>query len=200
MTKCEDDVAQRLLKLQSDTVTYGMKYISGHWKGLTIQQVANDRVFCRQHLEGVDVFWDNPTGTRDGHLDSQTKFGKMYVVPYPFHCVIVYDDAPDESFIRDNDQLRNLVALNTHPEILKKKEIRVFLRALSRSNIPIYFPFQRLETETVEDGTETYRDSDGNTQTRTVYSTVTFNVYYKSGVIAVTGDTDKVLTAGFNVR
>lgn len=199
-TKCGDEVAERLIKLQSDTVTYGIDYIRGHWFGLTIQQVANDRLHCRKHLEGVDVFWDNPAGTRDGHLDSQTMFGKMYVVPYPFHCVIVYDDASDESFIRDDDQLRNLVALNNHPEILKKKEIRVFLRALSRSQKTVYFPFSRMETERVEDGTETYRDSDGNSRTRTVYSTVTFLVYYNYGIISVTGDTDKYLSAGFNVR
>ncbi|KAG2784814.1 hypothetical protein PC129_g17920 [Phytophthora cactorum] len=52
----------------------------------------------------------------------------MYVVPYPFHCVVVYDDAEDEAIIRDDcdknsllkshENLSKLLLLNFTPEIM----------------------------------------------------------------------------------
>jgi hypothetical protein len=54
----------------------------------------------RENYEGVDLYWpgqkmdehvegeDKPTAvTMDGHLDSVTCFGKMWIAPYPFHLV-----------------------------------------------------------------------------------------------------------------
>jgi hypothetical protein len=42
-----------------------------------------------------------------------------------------------------------------------------------------------METDTVPDGTETYEDSEGNSHTRTVYSQVTFEVFYNNCKVGV---------------
>jgi hypothetical protein len=54
--------------------------------------VMETRAFLQQYVEGVDVYWDRPP--HDGHLDSVTKFGKMYIDPYPFHAVRTTSQAP----------------------------------------------------------------------------------------------------------
>lgn len=106
-------------------------------------------------LEGVDVFWNNPQGARDGQLDSVSCFGKMYVVPYPFHCVVVYDDANDEAIVRDecdeatpltsHTNLAKLLSINFTPEVMAKRELRQKLRVLSHSKTPFTLPFTRQE-------------------------------------------------------
>ena len=44
----------------------------------------------------------------DGHLDSATRMGKMYVHCFPFHAVMVYDDSSDHTFIHDVGDLQVL--------------------------------------------------------------------------------------------
>lgn len=194
--KCGENVAERLICLQSQTIDYGIEYIKGHWNGENDPTVVKDRAFCKDSLEGVDVYWNDATGTRDGHLDSKTYFGKMYVQNYPFHIVMVYDDAKDESFIR-GEKVRQLIELNMSPEIQLKKQIRLKLRALSMSGTAINFPFSRTETETVDDGIETYKDNEGKNQTRTVKSTISIVVHYTMGIVNIASETDKIMSAGF---
>jgi hypothetical protein len=196
LSKCGETVAERLIELQSQTIDYGIEYIKGHWNGQNDPAVVKDRAFCQDSLEGVDVYWNDASGTRDGHLDSKTYFGKMYVQNYPFHCVVVYDDAADESFIR-GENMRKLIELNMSPEIQAKKEIRLHLRALSMSQTSINFPFSRTETDTVDDGTETYKDNEGNTKTRTLRSTISIVVHYTMGIVNIGAETEKIMSAGF---
>jgi hypothetical protein len=51
----------------------------------------------------------------------------------------------------------------------------------------------------VEDGTETYRDSEGKTHTRTVHSTVQVLMHYHNGRLSLTNsDSANPWAAGFN--
>ena len=75
---------QRLIALQKETVDNGLEMIKHHWDGEEIEQVRDDRVSARRDHEGVDCYWNDAEGTIDGHLDSKTFFGKMWVKAYPF--------------------------------------------------------------------------------------------------------------------
>ena len=48
----------------------------------------------------------------------------MYVKAYPFHMVMVYDDCPDECFIKDNEQLDEFITIQNSESIVAKKDIR----------------------------------------------------------------------------
>ncbi|RLN10317.1 hypothetical protein BBJ28_00023253 [Nothophytophthora sp. Chile5] len=148
--------AARLAKLEEAVVASGSHRVHSHWRGKEHAYTAQLRQLARKVLEGVDVYWDDRKGARDGHLDSASCFGKMYAVPYPFHCVVVYDDVEDEAIVRDDvkdneplgsthSNLAKLLFLNFTPEIMAKRELRQKLRALSDQKTQIYFPYSRPE-------------------------------------------------------
>ncbi|KAG7388237.1 hypothetical protein PHYPSEUDO_012895 [Phytophthora pseudosyringae] len=159
LNKDDDDEqikgTDRLATLEEAVVASGLKRVESHWCGAEHTYTTQLQQLAREVLEGVDVYWNNPLGARDGHLDSVTCFGKMYVVPYPFHCVVVYDDAQDEAIIRDDcnknsvlkshENLSKLLFLNLTPEIMKKRELRQKLRVLSETKTPIKFAFEQTE-------------------------------------------------------
>lgn len=199
----DEQVVQRLLDLENAVRDSGIENIKSHWQGQATPYVSQMRLTARLMLEGVDVYWNDASGTIDGHLDSQTCFGKMYVRPYPFHCVMVYDDAKDEAIIRDRS-FEAFFMLNFSPPIVRKRLLRQKLRALSDTGASIHLPFERTESATVEDGTitRTETDAQGNshTTTETRYSTVQFTCRYTNGTISVTANTGKYPMAdGFNV-
>lgn len=199
----DESVVQRFNTLEQAVLASGIHNIRRHWEGQSSEYVAHMRMAARLMLEGVDVYWNDPTGARDGRLDSMSCFGKMYIQPYPFHCVMVYDDAKDEAIIRD-DKFSDLLFANFSPPILRKRLLRQRLRALSACGVQIHFPFSRQETVTVEDGTvtRTVTDSQGHTTTRTEtrYTTVAFTCHYTLGVISVRANSkDHVMADGFAV-
>lgn len=206
LTHCGDDVPGRLVKLQKDTVDNGIKTIKNHWDGEKIEEVRMNRKSARNDYEGVDLFWDDASGTRDGHLDSKTCFGKMYVKAYPFHLVIVYDDAEDETFIEKSDKLQSFLDKQETDDIKERRGNRRSFRALSASKIHIEWPFNRIETiHHVPDGThtETHTDKDGNTHTRTVqdYSDIDVMIYYTNGQVQVdSNNAKKEMAAGYLCR
>ncbi len=201
LNKCGEDVPQRLIALQKETVDNGLEMIKHHWDGEEIEQVRDDRVSARRDHEGVDCYWNDAEGTIDGHLDSKTFFGKMWVKAYPFSVIIVYDDAADESFIDDNDKLHEFLALQNNPEIQAKKDVRRKLRCIGRKHCLIHWPFTQTEVHHVEDGShiETYTDKDGHIQTKTVkdYSDISIEMHYTNGMISIRANTDKAMAAGF---
>lgn len=202
LNKCGDEVAQRLLELKELTANSGINHIKSHWIGQADSNIASMRESCQKNLEGVDVYWNDATGCRDGKLDSKTFFGKLYIIPYPFHCVLVYDDSKDETFIRD-DKFEEFFKLNNSHEVIQKRHVRQKLRALDKWGGQINLPFDRMESETVRDGTrtETYTDSEGETKTREVanYSTVSFRCYYSYGKIVIRAESSKRMPPGFDV-
>ncbi|KAG7396937.1 hypothetical protein PHYBOEH_001504 [Phytophthora boehmeriae] len=202
-------VAHRLDELEQAVVASGVRRVRSHWRGEDNPYTAKLRQAICATLEGVDVYWNDAGGARDGHLDSKSCFGKMYVRPYPFHCIMVYDDSKDEAIVRDDDdscsrqpKLAKLLFLNFTPQMVAKRALRQKLRVLSTSATSVHFPFSREEKATVEDGTVTKTDSEGNTRTETRYSTVSFTCYYTRGVIhvATKGDaTKRIMAEGFDV-
>jgi hypothetical protein len=206
LNKCGEDVPGRLVKLQKDTVDNGIATIKNHWDGEKNDEIRENRVRARADYEGVDLFWDDASGTRDGHLDSKTCFGKMYVKAYPFHLVVVYDDAADESFIEESDKLQAFLDKQETDDIKGRRVNRRSFRAIAASKIHVNYPFNRIETiHHVPDGThtETSTDKDGNTHTRTVqdYSDIDVMIYYKNGVVTVdSNNNDKEMASGFLCR
>lgn len=199
----DEKVLQRFNSLEHAVLSFGIQDIKRHWDGQDNEYTAHIRRAARLMLEGVDVFWNDTSGAIDGHLDSKTCFGKMYVKPYPFHCVMVYDDAKDVTIIRD-DKLSEFLFMNFSPLVLTKRLLRQKLRALGASAVQIHFPFSRQEQVSVEDGTETTTstDSEGNTttSTRTRYTTVEFTCNYTVGVINVGANSkDHAMADGFNL-
>jgi len=196
--QCGDNASKRLVQLQRDAVDYGIVLIENHWAALNDPAVQENRSYLREHLEGVDLYWDDATATRDGHLDSQTKFGKMYVKPYPFHCVIVYDDAEDETFLETNEACRLFREKQEEPAIKKKVFYRKVIRSLASQPKPILNPFSRWETRTVADGTDTTTDSKGKTHTKTHYSTIQIEMHYTKGNITLKVANELSHAAGFD--
>ncbi|GMF26319.1 unnamed protein product [Phytophthora lilii] len=127
----EMGIIDRLTALEQAIVASGIHRIRAHWRREEDQYTTKLRQVLRLALEGVDDYWDDATGTRDGHLDLKTCFGKMYVVPYPFHCVVVYDDCTDKTILRDDiddkskeSKLAKHLFLNFTPGIMAKRELR----------------------------------------------------------------------------
>lgn len=201
-------VVHRFAALEQAVVASGIHRVRLHWRGEDDKYTRKLRQTARWALEGVDVYWNEATGTRDGTLDSKSCFGKMYVVPYPFHCIVVYDDAADEAIIRDetdhagHSPFATFLTLNFSPQILAKRSLRQKLRVLSARATLLTLPFTRQEHVTVEDGTLTRTDAEGRSHTETRYSTVPMTCAYTCGTlhVATKGDeTKRLMAEGFDV-
>ena len=121
----------------------------------------------------------------------------MYVTRYPFHCVVVYDDAEDESFIKDTEQLDKFIEWQKSLKITNIRECRKKLRGLADMHKKdekklISFPFERAESRRVPDGTEQYTNSKGETKSRTAYSNITINMHYTLCYVSITTENDKI--------
>ena len=89
-------------------------------------------------------------------------------------------------------------SLQELPNIKLKVLRRKSLRALASQPIGIKWPFSRMETRTVADGTDTYKDSDGKSHTKTHYSTISINMYYTIGNVELSVNTPLSHSAGFD--
>jgi len=105
------------------------------------------RRWVMQHLEGPDVYYDGVL--EDGSQPSQTCFGSLVVHEWPFHCVLVYDDANAHATLRDSD-LEALKQRNAQSGILARRQVREQIRALHGCDVQ--FPLERKEMHLVEDG------------------------------------------------
>ncbi len=199
---CGDEVPERLIKLQKDTVDNGLESIEHHWNGERDVAVSDARVDLRKNMEGVDMYWDGEEDTLDGHLDSETNFGKLIVQAYPFKIRIAYDDCDDVTIIKDNEKLFKFIEMNHSPKIEAKRAIRKNLRVMAQCKTPCHWPFSRWETHTVPDGTERRIVTDANGNTRTtevqVYSDIEVEMFYTTGIIKViSNDPALKAAAGF---
>ena len=77
---------------------------------------------------------------------SDSKFGRMQVVPYPFHCSFEWDaeNKGDSCHARLSlwshpEKLQEMVELNQSPDIQRRREIRVLLRAVAACGAPLSF-------------------------------------------------------------
>ncbi|KAG2784983.1 hypothetical protein PC129_g18033 [Phytophthora cactorum] len=201
----ESPEAARLMALDQAVVSSGIRRVSSHWRGKQQRYTTRLRQVVRTALEGIDVYWNEEIGIRDGHLDSMSCFGKMYVVPYPFHCVVVYDNTNDEAIIwdevdesapRDNklhSNLAKLLFLNFSPAIVAKRELRQKIRALADLKTPVRFPFSRVEKALVTDCYE-WTPIEGLKPWKIQYKTmVEFTCHYTYGVFKVKTSGDSII-------
>lgn len=186
-------VQERFKNIQLRVADVGRKKIEAHFNALLENPVrTQQRMWVQQNLEGVDVFFDGVS--HDGHLDSVTKFGKMYINPFPFECVMVYDDCDDYTLLYE-EQFDNFVNQNRDPDVVARRRNRQAVRALNGQMC--HLEHQRMETHTVPDGTETYTDSEGHTHTRQKYASVQVLMHYHNGRMSVAGNSSKRMAPGF---
>eukprot|EP01006_Ploeotia_vitrea_P040253 TRINITY_DN66415_c3_g3_i1.p1 TRINITY_DN66415_c3_g3~~TRINITY_DN66415_c3_g3_i1.p1 ORF type:complete len:1005 (+),score=605.70 TRINITY_DN66415_c3_g3_i1:224-3238(+) len=163
-----------------------------------------------RNLNGLDVYWegeveDKPEGGAGQQKQrkrrantSSTKFGKLYIVPFPFTAVIFMDDtkqynvfsyAPIVSgVVRDSQagmkEFFALVKQNDNPEIVRRKQVRWSLRALSGNMVDFYYQCHKNKTKH-----RTKTDSQGR-QVRESY-TVRVLFTFRKGMFRVGQDTKK---------
>eukprot|EP00033_Pygsuia_biforma_P001991 GCRY01002215.1.p1 GENE.GCRY01002215.1~~GCRY01002215.1.p1 ORF type:complete len:900 (-),score=256.01 GCRY01002215.1:389-3088(-) len=133
-------------------------------------------------LEGVDVFWDGIP--EDGHLDSRSRFGKLYIEPFPFRAVIVWDDSNDYAFLSDDEDILRLCAFNKDPAIRAKVHIRKQLRALAGQQV--YYYHQETHSKSVR------KDNDQTVQYRVLFT-------FERGTLSVGANSKLPFSAGFSV-
>lgn len=212
---CSEEAAQRLIKLKSDAKSYGIEYITDHWTNEHDHPEQKQiRLDLRNKYEGVDVYWPKDKGCRDGHLDSETKFGKMYIHNYPFHLVIVYDDCLDESYLHEPADLKMFLEYQEMESTKRAVRLRRIVRCVAAAMAqpehdpklanqlePTYFSFPviRPEGRRVPDGTESYTGSDGKRQTRTVYSNITIDMHYSKCKFQLLVNDDISHSSGFDL-
>jgi len=205
LSNCGQETISRMSELKADAINYGIDYIRAHWDAS--EEEMQLRKTLRDEFEGTDLFWDDPVGTRDGVLDSETCFGKMYVMPYPFHIVVVYDDCLDESFINDPVKLKAFVAKNRTETVVNARRVRKEIRVLASkvqalkmagAEFLVDYPCVRDELREVPDGTKT-TGSGKNSHTTIVYSTITLPVHYTKCHIQLLVNQNISHSAGFKL-
>jgi hypothetical protein len=96
-------VTRRLLAQQQVASSVGSGRVKAHWRSLTLPGLLDTFGFVQGAMEGVDVYFDGLP--HDKHRDWTTGFGKMFVRPYPFTCVMVYDEGGDYTYIYGADPM-----------------------------------------------------------------------------------------------
>ncbi|KAJ7630901.1 hypothetical protein FB45DRAFT_833713 [Roridomyces roridus] len=79
----------------------------------------------QQHFVGPDCYWKGPELPKG----VTSPFGNAWWIPFPPTLVIRYDDGP-MAVLQDAADLEAYIGQNSKPEIQRKREIRMALRAL----------------------------------------------------------------------
>lgn len=154
-------------------------------------------------LNGVDVWWAcEAEGTPEGKQGQQRKrtlaqngsamkFGKLFIVPFPFTAVIAFDDCDQIAVIslspivngveRDQSQgmsqFRELIRSNFDSEVLRRKGVRLSLRALSGNSIYYFYQCWKKKTKSRQ-VTKTRTNAQGQSETYTDTETYTVDVFF----------------------
>ena len=194
-----EKVGPRLLELKEIGYEKGIKRVESHFAhaaGPAFRQVQHALL---NHLEGVDVFYDRPPA--DGHLDSKMRMGKMYINPFPFHAVMVYDDSSDHTFIHDVGDLQYLATINLVADFVgfAKRQLREYIRAFHCSGELVRHHHECDRIFHVPDGTHEETDHRGETRTVQDYSDITVHLTFHEGQMHIRSEDDKNLwSAGFD--
>ena len=183
------EIAQRFVQLQRAAADAGRERIVEHfWYAA---RHAADRAFIMNELEGVDAYWDGADGAQ-----SSSCFGKATVSLYPFHVTFAYDEDDRVAFIWEKD-LHRFVVLNQTADVQRRRRNRERLRSASYAGTRLHLHHTERRSYTLPDGTETYKDSNGNTQTRTVYSTITVTLTFERCAVLLQSADSKRMARGF---
>ncbi|KAJ3437135.1 g protein-coupled receptor-related [Anaeramoeba flamelloides] len=141
-----ENILQRLHVEKKIAAQFG---VESYQEGLipVSKEAMLERMFAQKYLEGVDVYWDgmDPNTLR---VDSKTCFGKMWIDPFPFKAIIVYDDA--NPVVLEDEDILTMCRMNRDPEIVAKRDIRMQLRALNGQQV--FFKHTETHTKSVGSG------------------------------------------------
>eukprot|EP01047_Picozoa_sp_COSAG01_P032317 COSAG01_NODE_2328_length_7893_cov_2.389017_2_plen_1888_part_00 len=161
-----------------DTGTYA------RLRQLLVNIAGPDAFFNDEWKDGISI-------VKDGNLNSDTKFGTLSVVPYPFHAIMRWegdaDSAADVAQLeiwRHESKLLELVDLNDSADVRRRVDIRRILRCCASSQNLLSFTHTQsiAYTYTTTEGS----GEDKHTETHTEY----VNVYFKRGTISIAKDED----------
>ncbi len=182
------DVAKRLAALKLTVQNKGRKRVLDHFAAGDDEHRVREQLV--EHVEGVDVYCASsaprrsararssfdgsrlslsPRPRTDNGGDASSKtglfLGKMYVQSMPFTAAIVFDDVDDARevlFVHKRKDLIALLAMQDEPRVVQIRELRTTLRAFAVSNGCVHYEFSQMETHKVQDGFETYYETDAN--------------------------------------
>ena len=194
-----ENVGPRLLELKEIGYEKGIKRVESHFAHAAEPAFRQVQHALLNHLEGVDVFYDRPPA--DGHLGSKMRMGKMYINPFPFHAVMVYDDSSDHTFIHDVGDLQYLATSNLVTDAVgfAKRQLREHIRAFHCSGELVRHHHECDRIFHVPDGTHEETDHRGETRTVQDYSDITVHLTFHEGQMHIRSEDDKNLwSAGFD--
>jgi hypothetical protein len=191
---CGPEVAARWEAIQSNAGAHPLSRTLQHVHAP--EPVLTLRKWVEAQLEGPDAYWDGPM--EDGSEPSNTRFGSLTIIPFPWHCLLAFDDCDTAVELWDED-LPALVARNADPAIAARRSLRRQLRALDGHSVT--FPVDRTEPHEINDGMEEYRDPrSGALKTKPRVTTLDLKIRYRSGILRVRRkNDDELFSRGFGV-
>ncbi|KAJ2920362.1 hypothetical protein MD484_g194, partial [Candolleomyces efflorescens] len=87
----------------------------------------------QKHYVGPDSYWRKP-GEEEGMSVCKSHFGNSWWIPFPPTLVIRYDEGP-LAVLRDISDLETYIAQNSDPDIQRRRQVRMSLRALDGQRV-----------------------------------------------------------------
>jgi hypothetical protein len=175
------DSRARLVESEHVVHEYGVDRYMDELRPVPQTEMAA-RLYCFDHLEGTDCYWDGVP--LDGHLDSATHFGKLWLRVFPFEATFVWDDCDDAAKLTREEVVR-LVGLNTTQEVIRRRHLRHAFRALSGNAVA--FPHSEWKNKTIREG---HGDKSRSRTIRVLF-------HFQSGMARVDANSDLPMSAGF---
>lgn len=163
---------ERLCQMEDVVMTEGRHQYK---EGLnpSSDEIKQARRLCRE-LEGTDIFYRCQRPLK-------SYWGRMYIQPFPFRIVIVYDYENYRETIGD-DQILTFISQNKDPEVVFGRKIRQSLRVLDGKDVN----FQYIENDAL-----VKHGLCGHERT---------TVTYKRGTLRVKTKANDMFCEGFKVR
>lgn len=124
----------RLVEMEDVAMEYGrVAYEKGLFpdgKGEDRKKEITQARRLTRELEGVDVYYRPPLVASD----EVNFWGKMYIQPFPFRCVILYDE-DDREIVLDDDHIIDFTEQNKQIEVIMIKNIRRRLRCMDGETV-----------------------------------------------------------------
>ncbi|KAA0156446.1 hypothetical protein FNF29_01237 [Cafeteria roenbergensis] len=214
-------ITRRLQAQRQVYSTVGIARVKNHWKSLTLPGLLDTFGWVQFNLEGVDVYFDGLP--HDKHRDWTTGFGKMFVRPYPFACVMIYDEGGDYTYVYGADPLPAVEPSPVNDTIARDvaaveaawgRQMTAFERFvyLNRDNAEVarqrhvrqslrslqrsgtHFPFDFTKT-VMRSVTVQRTNSEGKVETKS--ELVSVELTFSRVVVGVGANSDKAFAAGF---
>lgn len=191
---CGSNVMKRMTELKDNVQRWGIFRVKYHVAGLADEEELNRRKWVMENLEGVDVYWTESTNNKV--CKSKSHFGKLWINPYPFVCIVVYDDSDDYCYI-EPEQFKEFVRINQDPEIVHKREIREILRSLKKEEL--FYDLDIQEKKEIKNAEYVGRCGIKR-KDKSSKGTHLVDMHYTKAKITVIGNKDLPYSAGFKLK